>query len=228
MLINSLHFYSQDMSTETKEQDSKRLSIVQYYLDNGIKYVCFDWDFTVLAIHTSRILLPFVSGRPSIDYLKWTEASGMDLTAYVKSLPSVDQYANGELFKQVVLQCIENGIAVHIMSFGYRALICGYVEALFGKDQKIFSDANVHTPSNFGINDFCSALGNKNQMLEKLGLADTDKSAVIFYDDDVRNINAAMEDGFKNSVCVPASRGLSEENLYFPFIARTTDNCKIA
>ena len=198
----------------TSTQEAKK--IVQSLLDKGVKHFCTDWDLTALKIHTSETILrpPYAVDMDSSD---WKTCTEMDVSKNVRPgrEPCLAHFANPALFKEVITECLAQGIKVYIMSFGFRALICKYVEALFGKDQTIFTDANVFTPSNFGgYTDFCS-MGNKLAMLAKVVVAD--KATVALFDDGESIIEGAKEAGYIHSVWVPEDHqpGLSGVEKYF-------------
>lgn len=171
---------------ENKENSDK---IIQHYLKKGIKYVAFDWDCTILGIHSCELFNQEKGpSDPKVLFTTWS--SSIDLMKpYYHNPPKLEHYANSELFKHVILDCLSNNIAVYIVSFGYRILIKTYVEMLFGPDQTVFGDHNVFTPSMFNQGDF-GDMGNKQRMILKIG--SPKPSQLLFYDDSRNNISHAL------------------------------------
>jgi hypothetical protein len=192
-----------------QEQEAK--TIVEQFLKNGIKYFGVDWDFTALQIHTSEITTFYEASENGEAFLKfkWGEDKKSALP-FFSILPSLEHYANPQLYKQIVLQCLANGIKPFISSFGSRMAIKNYVELLFGEDQKIFNDDNVFTPSTFGEFDF-TGLQDKQGSLDKF--SNGEPLSVAFYDDSSSIIATAKKCGYKFATFVPGG-GLNSMKCY--------------
>ena len=178
---------------EKDKEINEAKEIVEVYIKNGIKHVVWDFDLTVLGLHSADIVLKISSDLMTA---RWNDAKCDSIGPC-----NLNYYANANLFKDVVLECKRNNIKVYIASFGYRLFIKGQIEILFGKDQDIFNDDNVWTPSDFGFNDF-DDMGDKLKMLNKIKLDNGDKNQVLFYDDSYKNITSAVADGFKHAFLV--------------------------
>jgi hypothetical protein len=216
--------------------------IVQEYKANGITDVACDWDLTILKIHTSALLRHSSDFIPKNSYFsscKWfwekdekVKESKKDLLTFLSRPIALTDYANHELFREVVIQSVAAGIRFHILSFGYRVIIRMYIELLFGSTQTIFNDENVVTPSDFGFFDFTYDLITKLPMLKRLkdhfvctiqqgddqdlkhnNGDDDDKKKIVFYDDSTSDIGISLLAGYKYSILV-AEGGLLDKDSY--------------
>ena len=196
--------------------------IVAKFQAKKIKHVVFDWNNTVLSVHEAD-LLPDIyhtaSGNDSLHFARWTSAEIQVKGASVRC--NRKNFANASLFREVVLQCVKAGISVYILSFGLRYFIKKDVELLFGRDQTIFSDTNVFTPSDFGVKDYFD-MGDKNDMLMKVSSPAASfcfgisKSSIVYYDDSSINVAAAKKEGYCWTSHVQR-RGLSTVADYLSF-----------
>lgn len=195
-----------------QEQEAKK--VVEQYVKNGIKYFGVDWDFTALRIHTSDITTFYKAAGNNEPFLKfkWSQDKKSAL-AFFSIPPSVEHYANPELYKQIVLQCLSNDIKPFICSFGSRMAIKNYVELLFGENQQVFNDENVFTPSMYGELDF-TGLRDKQNSLDHV--SNGQPLSVVFYDDSSSIINTAKAHGYKFATFVP-SGGLKSVETYLNF-----------
>ena len=167
----------------------------------GIRYFGVDWDLTALKIHTSSITSFCQAAGDGEAFLKyqWSADKKSALPFFVVP-PSLKHYANPDLYKEIVLQCLNNDIKPFIASFGSRMAIKNYIELLFGEEQTIFNDDNVFTPSTIGEFDF-TGLSDKQAFLDTI--SQNTPLSVAFYDDSSSIISIALEQGYKFATFVP-------------------------
>lgn len=192
--------------------DENMDKFISLILSKKIKRVVFDFDSTILGLHTADILSrDMIDKLNSISKVRWfdkVEPEYPEVLEKLNELIDPSHFANGELFKLVVFKCLENNIQVSIASFGFRYVIRKYIELLFGEDQKVFSDANVLTPSDFGVEDFTEFSTHKENgkvaMLNSIIGSDVcEKTEVLFYDDSSTNTYATTSAGFNTKKVNP-------------------------
>lgn len=198
---------------ECKEQELKEevfTTVLDRFQKQDIACVAFDWDFTVLKVHTRRFLKLHPS-KPlkDIERLRWKEIPEDLSPWFADGKYGLESFANPVLFKNVVEACVKLGIRVYILSFGYRAAIKYGIHLLFGRDQLLFNDDNVITPSDFGYVDFY-AMNSKLPMLELVqkrlsGSKNSIKNCqMLLYDDTMEIVSGVVANGYKGLV-VPRS-----------------------
>ncbi len=132
----------------------------------GINTVLLDFDKTILNIHAYNLLMTQFNG--SIDNF----IEGRDLS---------NDFADQILFKKLIHNLQSNNINVHIVSFGSNELINEYMKW-------VDVQAKIETIK--------ENLAGKNPLIQKI-IIDNNlvPEQVLFIDDDVRNINLAIQGG---------------------------------
>ena len=155
--------------------DTSAINYNQY--DSFIKkydlYV-FDFDMTILKIHSyAQNITPSV-----VESMGWRKL--------------MDHFADPIFFRDLVNYLISSGKKVAIASFGKYHVIKAYLDRLFD-NHDIFGLDNIITPTNERIirpND------DKNEyLIELIRNINIDYKRVIFFDDDINNINKSKELG---------------------------------
>lgn len=158
-------------------------------LSLGIRLVVWDFDLTLLSIHSFALRL-----------------TAADVA--VRNLQS-DFYAL-DFYVSLVRRLVDAGVGVAIASFGRGEVIRAYMDRVFivGADsvQNIFVGSNICTPATIGGVDGWAQPRGKNALLEHL-ISDPfrglQKTEVIFFDDDPANVDLAKEAGFPWAVHAP-------------------------
>uniref|UniRef100_A0A7S0L7S9 FCP1 homology domain-containing protein n=1 Tax=Coccolithus braarudii TaxID=221442 RepID=A0A7S0L7S9_9EUKA len=149
-------------------------------------FVVWDFDLTILRIHA------FGEGVTVNDITARWEADVADV----------------ELFRSFVLTALANGICVGIASFGRAEVILAYLQHIFaGTDApSAFTAENIATPAALdipGVTDGVSLPNGKPLLLEVLCTRAnppvTQRSSVLFFDDDINNVEDALVAGFTRS-----------------------------
>lgn len=114
----------------------------------------------------------------------------------------------------------ERGIEVRIASFGNYDVIQAYCDLALGVGAMTRED--ISTPSVVGSRDGCSVEGGKNKQLQKIceemyGIdAWRERAdAVVLFDDDERNVQAAIAGGFR-AVHTPDGFDARAARIIFP------------
>lgn len=155
----------------------------------GIRLVVWDFDLTILRIHSfaTRLTAADVASR--------------DLSLDFWDLP---------FFITLAQHLVRLGVAVAIASFGRSEVIQAYLDRAFeppDEGARLFSSTtNIVTPATVGGVDGWAQPGGKNSLLEHLLVGvfpGITKNAVLFFDDDNTNVELAKEAGFQRSVHCP-------------------------
>jgi hypothetical protein len=152
----------------------------------NLKLVVWDFDLTILAIHS-------FAERVS--------------PASIASRCLEDDFIDLEFFRELINTLLINNIHVAIASFGRYEVIQEYLkyalkDILDKNGFPPFTRDNIMTPSLLGVVDGCSLKDGKNGMLQlllqryelnslKTGLDKIDVSNILFFDDDPLNVELA-------------------------------------
>lgn len=215
-------------------------SFIQLLKKRNIKLVIFDFDNTILNTHstwmvnknfynfidkygnTSWQTNPYIHIGKSMDY--WSN--------WFLEKPSLDHFTDYGLFITLINKLKQNDINVGIASFGHKIIIKIYVELLLGKNQKIFSQKNVTTPSDFikinyefreynsrndvgnyamRVNDHTTALMDKTNQIKLLSKRfNINPTNTILFDDNIINIENCL---LTKSYGVCCKNGLNYESI---------------
>jgi len=176
------------------EHDPELHALVNRWLSALPTLVVFDWDLTVVSVHTFRegVAPEAVAGR-------W-EADMCDL----------------ELFREFTRAANVRGIGVGIASYGRRDVIIAYLHCIFGEGELPLPLSMIVTPQDFDLPDGTPLpVPGKPKMLaclcERASPAILDPSAVLFFEDDEVNVDDAHDAGYEMSIFVP--EGFSRSSL---------------
>lgn len=167
---------------------SELLMTVHAGIQANLKLVVWDFDLTILAIHSFAERV-----SPSSIASRCLEDDFIDL----------------EFFRELISTLLKNNVQVAIASFGRYEVIQEYLKFalrdIFDKDGLLpFTRENILTPSLLGLVDGCSLKDGKNGMLQLLlqkyetnflmtGYNKIEKSNILFFDDDPINIELARK-----------------------------------
>jgi hypothetical protein len=165
--------------------------------DNFIKkYDLFIWDFdlTILKIHSYA--LEVKSG--DVEGMNWKKL--------------MHHFADPIFFRDLVNYLVSHKKKVAIISFGTYNVIKSYLDRLFD-DNKIFGLDNIITPleGNQRYNKLFKPSSDKNQyIIDVARKYSIDYSKVIFFDDDINNIEKSKELGISSYLINPKN-GFNKE-----------------
>lgn len=167
--------------------------MVQRWYTTPLQLVVWDWDRTVVSCHTFRERV-----EPSDVASRWKE-----------------DMADLNLFRRFVQVALERGIAVAIASYGRHDVISEYLKHIFADSSSPpFPSAMIVTPSAVGLHDGTppEAPGKPKLMqvlLERAGVSE--RSAVLFFEDDEVNVDDSHDAGYDLTIYVPD--GFSRHSL---------------
>ena len=157
-------------------------NIVQKMKDKSYKIVAFDFDQTIVNIHTF-----FAGVNPT--------------NVHERSLK--EDFADIELFQEVVRKLQQNQIKVAVASFGYKAVIEAYLAEIFPNDSKeitILSRENDLTKSKM-----------LKLLAKELNDEDLNKNQVVLFDDDAKNCKQCRKEGYDAVEVETRYNGLSKK-----------------
>lgn len=149
--------------------------------DGGVNLVVWDFDLTILKVHS------------------WGERISPDSVA--KRDWEAD-FADLKLFRELVTCLKANGVKVAVASFGLYETIQNFLNLAF--PDGTFTRENISTPTTVGGKDGWNVKGGKvpqlNELTGRLGVA---KEFVMFFDDDLKNVTGARDEGYVGAFHTP-------------------------
>ena len=172
----------------------KKNIIISPYLNKYMQMWVWDWDDTLLD--TRAYYRHSMNG----DYIRYQ----MTQQELVLDMP------NYQYFVDIVYYLVEKGVRVGIASFGTYGIIRAYMDRIFGMNQKLFTQINIHAScQEIGENrDYKKMPINKNSYIQKMmnHYKLNDHSNVVLFDDNSTNIADALRLGiFAIQIDVPVS-----------------------
>ena len=184
-------------------------------IDNGIKCVAFDFDKTLINIHTGHQIS--AGSHDILRTLSWDSTRKLELIPL--EFPVSIEYFSIPIrdLVNLLIKLYTNGIKIAITSFGHAFLIKAYLNTLPYDLSLMFNSNNIITPSKFVISrgsfvlkescidpecvpilDFSETLGDKNPMLHLLEEQyHFSPDQIVLFDDSIRNITNARREGFR-------------------------------
>ena len=212
-------------SGKNSTPSSNKSIIISPYLDKYMQMWVWDWDDTLIDTRA------YYRHSMNSDYIKYhmtQEELDLDLPNY--------QY-----FKDLVYYLVKKGVRVGIASFGTYSIIRAYMDRIFGINQKLFTQVNIHAScQEIGENrDYKKMPVNKNSYIQKMMnyYKLNDHSNVVLFDDNSSNIADALRLGlFAIQIDVPVSteekeKAIMSNVLFGPITmmdleSRLRDGCK--
>ena len=151
----------------------------------GARLVVWDFDMTILKIH----------------------AFGDEIEPHEVAARWREDVADTKLFRAFIVQAHETGVGVGIASYGRADVIGEYLEHIV---PGAFRPQDIVTSGSLGLPDITDGMQVPNGKVLMLDLlcsraspAVTDRSAVLFFDDDPENIRDCLRAGFTRSTHTP-------------------------
>lgn len=181
-------------SGKNSTSSSDRNIIISPYLDKYMQLWVWDWDDTLLD---TRAYYRHSMNGDYIRYHMTTQELELD-------------FPNYQYFKDLVYYLVKKGIRVGIASFGTYSIILSYMDRIFGMNQKLFTQSNLHAScQEIGENrDYKKMPINKNSYIQKMmnHYKLSDHSNVVLFDDNTTNIADGLRLGvFAIQIDIPSS-----------------------
>lgn len=179
--------------------------VSNYILD---KFKLWVWDFDDTIIDTATY---YRKSMEPVDILKRTEK---ELNIEVP---------NWRYFKKIVIFLVSRGIRVGIASFGTQKIIRAYMDRIFGINQKMFTEVNLHALCRDRKGKPTEFYPNKNAFIERLmeHYRIYEPIKIVLFDDNMTNISDAMVSGLVGVKIVGKDNHVYERSSY------TDNTCQV-